>query len=514
MAAAGSSAFGFAEANSLAFSQRHSTLHLPSCLGERAPRDVAFDASGGSLLGAFGKPRAEVSTEGYGKRDAHTLARAATGGLMAVWRLYRPEAPWAVMRVVGVPTCCLIPPAKPHLAFAGTESGSVQLWNLREPSSSHPSVAPEHGGGDRITLRQPTYASDCLANANAHVSPITHLEALPVAGGVSDDASELTIGSLDEEGILILWVVLEAVDVDASDLGQAVGGKERLLRTGTVELTADPFAAHGLSGGLPSSYGGGRGAMGGASGLAVLPTRCVHFGFVPLDPSRLLLATDLPQLLHRSRFTASAGSAPVPLPTPEKFAPASERAASAGVSGFAFCPTSPAHFVAARTDGSIALYHVDDAQPLLSWAGFAKDGITQLRWSPSRPCVIWALDGAESLHAIDITDPNNQPFVSSKTANGNAPPPGMASRKENGGAATADDSIGRPLRFALDMHGAADGGKGGAQAAGGVPKPHLVATVARYDGVPGAIEVHVLTEACATPTQHEAKKLATFLQRL
>ena len=65
------------------------------------------------------------------------------------------------------------------------------------------------------------------------------LAALPVAS----EEGDLTIGSLDVEGTLILWVVLEAVDVDPSDLGQAVGGKERLLRTATVALTADASGA-------------------------------------------------------------------------------------------------------------------------------------------------------------------------------------------------------------------------------------------------------------------------------
>ena len=49
---------GFVEANSLPFSQKHTRLELPAAFGERPPTDLSFDASGASLLAAFGKYRA------------------------------------------------------------------------------------------------------------------------------------------------------------------------------------------------------------------------------------------------------------------------------------------------------------------------------------------------------------------------------------------------------------------------------------------------------------------------
>ena len=124
------------------------------------------------------------------------LKRLASGGFLALWKIYTPDVPWAVMRCAGVPSCCMLPEAKPHLAFAGTEEGSVQLWNMREPGASHPSV--ELGSAvDRLALRSPTYASDCLANGS-HTSPIASLAALPVSG--DNEEAALSIASLDIEG--------------------------------------------------------------------------------------------------------------------------------------------------------------------------------------------------------------------------------------------------------------------------------------------------------------------------
>ena len=485
--AAGGRSVGFNEANSLPFSQRHSTLSLPAVLGERPSRDLTFDGGGGILLAAFGPPAHppdDAAAAALGKREAATLRRVATGGILATWRLYRPDAPWAVMRVVGNPSCCLLPHTKPHLAFAGTDEGTVQLWNLREPGSSHPSI--DLGGGDRLALRAPTYASDCLANANAHNSAIVQLAALPSAS----EEGELTVASLDDEGVLILWTVLEAVDVDATDLGQAIGGKERLMRIGTVPLNDDPAA--------PTA---------GAS-LEVLPTRCFGMHFVPSDASRLIVATDLPQLLHRTRSSAAPGApAPTP-PTPASFAPDVAQAASSGACGIAFCPSSPTHFLAGRTDGSISLYHVDDARPLLSWASFAKGKIMQVGWSASRPSVVWALDESKSLHAIDITDPSGRPLVSSPMlTSGKAGRPDLDAHRSPVNSADGGGNWKKkptPPRFALDHRAGADTARGGADAG-----QRLAAVCAGGD-----VEVHVLTDTCAAAVPDEAAKLAHFLKRL
>ena len=191
----------------------------------------------------------------------------------------------------------MLPEAKPHLAFAGTEEGAVQLWNLREPGASHPSIElGEKPPLDRMHLRSPTYASDCLA-MSSHTSPVASLAALPISGDAQEDAS-LSIASLDVEGTLIIWLVLEAVELDAHDLGQAVGSKERLMLTGSTSMT---------SGVAPLARGYS----------AVLPTKCVHFAFVPTDPTRVVVGTDLPQLLHRSRYSS------VPL-SPDAFEPGTD----------------------------------------------------------------------------------------------------------------------------------------------------------------------------------------------
>lgn len=517
MAAKGSAgAAGFNQSNSLPFSMRHLHIELPAALGERSAHDLGFDATGSSLVAAFGKPHGPLPHEREGaekirKRDAAALRRLATGGLLAQWRLYRAETPWAIMRCVGVPSVCLLPEDRPHLVFSGTEEGSIQLWNLREAGSSHPQV--DLPGGDRIALRAPTYSSDCLASG-AHVSPITQLATLPSAG----EEAALSIASLELEGTLILWVVLESVELDHVDLGQAVGGKERLMRSGTLHLTDEAMAAAGGSRGGSLHGGGGNGGGsrisasrpngtgrsgtgrngtgGDGGGLSVLPTRCVNMAFIPTDPSRVLLATDRPEILQRSRYEGT------PL-SPEEFRSHGAQADSAGAWGIAFCPSSPSHFVAGRSDGSVSLYHVDDSLPLLTWTGLANGPLLHVEWSPSRPGVVWVMDADETAHMIDVTEETAKPVLSSPVQTGGGPPGAYAAADGKGEEA-------RPLRtrMALDRQ---PGRIDGAAAAG----QRLMAVTCRGSGgMPTAIEVHVLTDKCAMPASDESAKLAHFLDKL
>lgn len=37
----------------------------------------------------------------------------------------------------GTPLCCAYSPDRAHVAVAGTEEGSVVLWDLREPNNMH-----------------------------------------------------------------------------------------------------------------------------------------------------------------------------------------------------------------------------------------------------------------------------------------------------------------------------------------------------------------------------------------
>ena len=89
---------------------------------------MCFFPDGASMLAAYGTPFAPPREP---RKTPAPLRRLWSGGVLCVWRVDHPAAPWHLLRCVGLPACCLVCAAKPHLAFAGTSEGSVQVTRHR-----------------------------------------------------------------------------------------------------------------------------------------------------------------------------------------------------------------------------------------------------------------------------------------------------------------------------------------------------------------------------------------------
>lgn len=491
---------GFAQPNSLSFSSRHCTLALPLLLGERSPHDLTFSADGLCVIVAYGRPRAPPPPPGR-KAERAVLKKAEAGGLLSIWKIHRATSPWAIMCCGGTPACCLLPAAMPHLVVAGTDEGAVQLWDLREPGGAHAAVELD-GSGDRLALRSPAYTTEGggLAGA-AHQSPITQIVTLPLAGSGTDTAkgggdaiANLSIASIELEGTLVVWIVLESNETDALDLGQAVGGKHRLLQSGAFDIEA-------------SDKLGGVGGTGTSRALVVLPMRTLCLQFVPTDPSRFLLGTDTARIVHRSRYSAET-------PVPEAYftdgaaaaaaAAGEEFRAGGGASGatsLAFCPSLGTHFLAGRADGAVGLYHVEDATPLLVWEGFASTAIAQVEWSPSRPTLFWAREEDGTVHIFDVTQPGGAPLQST-------PVPRLATPLTDAGGAEQS----RKPRFALSPAHAAD--------ATALPTPEsarqrlIGLSMLGEDGKACSVELHLIVDKLGAPAEAEVASLLDILATL
>ena len=88
-------------------------------------------------------------------------------GLVVVWRLGNGLEMDGVLVTQGVPSSlCWGPKGNAHLLFAGTEDGSVCVFDLREP--------PVEGYTD-YSVHHPTYATDGLPFESVD-SPSNHLD--------------------------------------------------------------------------------------------------------------------------------------------------------------------------------------------------------------------------------------------------------------------------------------------------------------------------------------------------
>ena len=157
-------------------SVRAATMRLPEQLGPRALVDVSFAAEGDSLLAAYGVD-AEAAQEPRPKGRKEAARRLLGEGLLCVWRLQQTEAPWQLLRCIGLPSCCLSL-RRSHLALCGTHEGGVQLWDLREPASQHVSAEVD---GAQAALRSPSFCSD--AATGNHTSPVVAVTELPSSAG-------------------------------------------------------------------------------------------------------------------------------------------------------------------------------------------------------------------------------------------------------------------------------------------------------------------------------------------
>ena len=135
-------------------SVRAASLRLPEQLGPRALVDVSFAAEGDALLAAYGA-EAAAAQEPRAKGRKEAARRLLGGGVLCVWRLQQTEAPWQLLRCIGLPSCCLSL-RRSHLALCGTHEGGVQLWDLREPASQHVSAEVD---GAQAALRAPSFCS-------------------------------------------------------------------------------------------------------------------------------------------------------------------------------------------------------------------------------------------------------------------------------------------------------------------------------------------------------------------
>ncbi|NWQ69528.1 WDR60 protein, partial [Neopipo cinnamomea] len=153
--------------------------------------------------------------------------------LICVWNIWQPSSPQKVLICDSEVICCCFSPSKTTLVFAGTTDGSLLVWDLREDSRMHPHMMMS---GTDWTFRVPTFSTDGILNSVNHTSAVLAVE--PVSTSLDTDHSyglsslsyqeevsgpPFQIASMDENGILNMWVVVELLKVDLAgsqtDLG-------------------------------------------------------------------------------------------------------------------------------------------------------------------------------------------------------------------------------------------------------------------------------------------------------
>uniref|UniRef100_A0A2K5DWW9 Dynein 2 intermediate chain 1 n=1 Tax=Aotus nancymaae TaxID=37293 RepID=A0A2K5DWW9_AOTNA len=308
--------------------------------------------------------------------------------ILCVWDIWQPSGPQKVLICESQVTCCCFSPFKAFLLFAGTAHGSVVVWDLREDSRLHRSVKLNDGFW---TFRTATFSTDGILTSVNHRSPLQAIESISASVhkkqsfvlspfSTQEEMSGLSfhVASLDESGVLNVWVVVELPKADVagsiSDLGLMPGGRVKLVHSALIQL-GDSLSHKG------NEFG--------------RTTQTLNVKFLPSDPNHFIVGTDMGLITHGTRQDLRVA--------PKLFKPQQCGIRPVKVNVIDFSPFGEPIFLAGCSDGSIRLHQLSSEFPLLQWDS-STDGhaVTSLQWSPTRPAVFLVQDDTSSIYIWDL----------------------------------------------------------------------------------------------------------------
>nr|XP_020741830.1 WD repeat-containing protein 60 isoform X1 [Odocoileus virginianus texanus] len=317
--------------------------------------------------------------------------------VLCVWDIRQPSGPQKVLVCESKVTCCCFSPVKAFLLFAGTVHGSVVVWDLREDPRIHLRVTLS---GCSWTFRTPTFSTDGVLMSVNHRSPLQAIE--PITGSVckrqscvlspfstQEETAGLSfhIASLDESGLLNVWVVVELQKADAagsiSDLGLIPGGRIKLVHSTSIQLS-DSLSHKGYE-----SWGS---------------VQTLSVKFLPSDPNHFVVGTDVGLVSHGSRRDLRA--------SPRLFRPQQQGPRPVKVTVIDFSPFAEPVFLAGCSDGSIRLHRLTAERPLLQWDhSTCGRAVTGLQWSLTRPAVFLVQDDTSCVYVWDLLESDLGPVA-------------------------------------------------------------------------------------------------------
>ncbi|XP_072710794.1 cytoplasmic dynein 2 intermediate chain 1 isoform X2 [Ciconia boyciana] len=306
--------------------------------------------------------------------SVHGLPEKAGGVLLnrksiiCVWNIWQPSSPQKVLTCDSEVVCCCFSPNKATLVFAGTIDGSLLVWDLQEDSRMHPHMMICETDW---TFRVPTFSTDGILKSVNHTSPILAVE--PVSTSLYTDQkyglSSLSyqeemsgppfqIASMDENGILNMWVVVELQKADLAgsqtDLGLIPGGKVKLVHSSTMELNNSLFPKD----------------------VRQRMPQTLTIKFLSSNPNHFIVGTNIGLVGHGIRHDLKV--------VPKVFRPQESALRSISINAIDFFPFG---------------------KPLFLWNDSTNgQPIIALQWALTRPAVFFVLDASSNIYIWDLLE--------------------------------------------------------------------------------------------------------------
>ncbi|XP_016406933.1 WD repeat-containing protein 60-like [Sinocyclocheilus rhinocerous] len=321
--------------------------------------------------------------------------------IICVWNIWEPSRPQKILLYESEVRCCCFSPGKVTLVFAGTEIGSVVVWDLREHSGTHLNLVV---GKEVWTLCYPTFSTDAVLSVVGHLSPVVSIEPVLATADTSSKSTltadideslglSFQLGSLDENGVLTLWVVVELQKGNDSgsqtDLGLRPGGKVKLLHSSSLQTTEKSPQDVIMGFGPPVS---------------------LQLKFLLSDSNHYFIGTNMGLVRHGTRHSLKV--------LPKFYRSQFDSCRPVEVTALDFSPSGEPLFLVGCSDGTVRLHSVLREDPLMEWSGCSSGAsILSVQWSQTRSAVFCVLDAASDLHIWDLTVKDYVPFVTENIHN-------------------------------------------------------------------------------------------------
>ncbi|KAG7488437.1 hypothetical protein MATL_G00034530 [Megalops atlanticus] len=320
--------------------------------------------------------------------------------ILCIWNIWEPSCPQKVLVYESEVLCCCFSPGKATLVFAGTAVGSVVVWDLREHSSLHYTLKI---GDHDWTLRYPTFSTDAVLAGSGHFSSVRSVEPVPanVTEGLRPEFSLLPaheevsglsfqLASLDESGVLNLWVVVELPKANQAgsqtDLGLKPGGKVKLLHSSSI-TTNERLSKR--------------------EAVKTVPLRALLLKFLPSDSNHFFIGTDMGVVTHGTRHGLN-----IP---PKFYRPQLAGLRPVHVTSVDVSPFGEPVFLAGCADGSIRMHSLRNEQPVMEWTGSTNgEPVVSVQWALTRPAMFCVLDAASNIHIWDLLEKDYEPVTTEK----------------------------------------------------------------------------------------------------
>ncbi|CAF3691933.1 unnamed protein product [Rotaria sordida] len=301
----------------------------------------------------------------------------------AIYNVRDPEKPLRLLSCEASIRCCSSSLA---YLFAGCHDGSVVLFDTSEPNKYKPD-------SQKPIPSSPTFSTANIQFNDRHYNEVIRvlpLRTTNMANKVDRSTNSFSLASLDRDGLIIIWSVVELMQSDEAgsiaDLGLKPGGRVRMTQTSSIQIkqsihmARDSIQAYDLS--CPTS-----------------------------DVDNFYVASNANAVYHMTRY-GEMGS-------PSKLRISSDTGSQIEVTCLAFNPIINKLLLVGTGHGQLNLYTTGRDEPILTWpqAFRSSSVVLSCNWSAGRASIFFAHDSQGYIKYWDLTKDQYQPLGHVKIEN-------------------------------------------------------------------------------------------------